>query len=156
MTRLLNSLTELQQVLIDDSRMATVAAEHAMGKAAKVVQEDAKARIGEYQKATGPFPEWQPLAESTEAEKARHGYALDAPLLRTGDMRDSIETEHNALEAIIGSKDPVARYQEFGTDRIPPRPFLGPAVFDSREKIHKLIGDAVANVFSNNMQRIEP
>lgn len=144
MTKVLDSFSKLSDALIVDNLLAIVAAETAMGFAAKVVQKDAQDRIGEYQNETGPFPAWQPLADSTEAEKARLGYPSGAPLLRTGEMRDSIVTEHNALEAIIGSKDPVAKYQELGTDKIPPRPFLGPAAYDSREKIHRIIGKAVA------------
>lgn len=144
MTKVLDSFGGLAEMLVADNLRMVVNLETAMGFAAKVVQKDAQDRIGEYQKETGPFPEWKPLADSTEAEKARLGYPLNSPLLRSGDMCDSIETEHNALEAIIGSKDPVARYQEFGTDRIPPRPFLGPAAYDSRDKVHRIIGKTAA------------
>ena len=36
---------------------------------------------------------WQPLAQSTIEDKARQGYRVPAPLLRTGDQRDSIEID---------------------------------------------------------------
>src|SRR5665213_2921845 len=70
--------------------------------------------------------EWPPLAESTVADKAAKGYAVPAPLLRTGAMRDSIKRELDpfGLEVAIGSSDPKALWQEIGTVKIPPRPFL--------------------------------
>lgn len=143
MTKMLDSFAGLADVLAMNSVRALAGMERAMEGAAKIIQHNAQDRIGEYQQATGPFPEWEPLADSTEAEKARLGYPTDAPLLRTGQLRDSIETEHSATEAIIGSKKKEAAYQEFGTEHIPPRPFLGPAAYDTREKVHNLIGAAV-------------
>lgn len=110
--------------------------------AAAVIEKDAKDKIGHYQGEAGPFPEWKPLADSTEDEKARLGYPSDAPLLREGDLRDSIKHEVEGLEAVIGSQSPIAGYQEFGTDHIPPRPFIGPAAFENKEKIQGILGAA--------------
>ena len=60
-----------------------VAAEHnALEKVAVLIEKDAKEQIGHYQDAVGPFQDWAPLADSTEAEKARLGYPADAPLGR--------------------------------------------------------------------------
>ena len=106
------------------------------------IEKDAKEKIGHYQDATGPFGAWEPLAESTEDEKARLGYPTDAPLLRSGDLRDSIQHEVAGLEAVVGSKSEIAAYQEFGTDRIPPRPFIGPAAFENKDKIQRILGEA--------------
>jgi hypothetical protein len=103
--------------------------------------------IGHYQNFSGPFGAWAPLSVNTllggvsptgyhYRGKIELGFSPpDNPLLRTGALRDSIDftVEHRA--AIIGSPDPVARYQEFGTQNtprhiaIPPRPFIGPAVY---------------------------
>jgi hypothetical protein len=33
---------------------------------------------------------WPPLAESTIRDKQRHGFPTPKPLLRTGEMRDSV------------------------------------------------------------------
>lgn len=112
-------------------------------KAAKLIENDAKRQIGHYQDAVGPFQDWAPLADSTEAEKARLGYPVDAPLLREGHLRDSIEHEVSGLEAVVGSKSDVAEYQEFGTRTIPPRPFIGPAAFKNKEVIQKILGKAM-------------
>lgn len=115
----------------------------ALKKCAEVIEKDAKNRIGEYQPTTGPFPAWEPLADSTEQEKARLGYPVDAPLLRKGNLRDSIRHEVSGHEAVIGSQSGIAAYQEFGTEQIPPRPFIGPAAFDSKDKVQKILGAAI-------------
>lgn len=84
----------------------------------------AAAYIGHYQ--TG----WAPLAQSTIADKAAKGFAVPAPLLRTGEMRDTIGHLVDPIEfkVVIGSTDPKALWQELGTSRIPPRSFLGLAM----------------------------
>lgn len=124
--------------------VAIVQLEHkALEKCARLVEKTAKDEIGQYQPAVGPFPEWAPLADSTEYEKTRLGYPVDAPLLREGDLRDSIEHEVRGNEAVIGSKSDIAAYQEFGTATIPPRPFIGPAAFRNHEKIKRILGAAV-------------
>lgn len=83
------------------------------------------------------MPEWPPLAPSTVAEKERLGYTGQVsptdPLLRTGEMRDSIKVEIAGLEIAIGSTNKTALYQEMGTSRIPPRPFLALAGKNSLE-----------------------
>lgn len=81
---------------------------------------------------------WEPLSEAT-LEGFRHhsgrwiegkrslGYP-DDPLLRTGQMRDSIEAEVDGLQGMVYSNDKRALWQELGTEGadypIPPRPFL--------------------------------
>ena len=120
----------------------------AMEAAAVLVQETAKAEIGTYQAADmGPFTSWAPLKESTVKEKRTLGYADDEndnPLLRTGEMRDSITHQANPLEFCVGSPSEILVYQELGTSRgIPPRPVLAPALYRSTPAILKLIGKAV-------------
>ncbi|MGI4941024.1 MAG: HK97 gp10 family phage protein, partial [Janthinobacterium lividum] len=55
------------------------------------------------------------------------GHAHDAPWVRSGALRDSIGHAVDADRAVVGSGDPVAAFQECGTPRMPPRPFLAPA-----------------------------
>jgi phage gpG-like protein len=112
------------------ARLATQAPavdRHILKSGARAIQKDAQARIGSYQDAEGPFPAWANLAEATVDDRLRKGFTPDDPLLRTGDMRKSIETHVEGNEASIGSRSPIALYQEQGTSTIPPRPFLGPA-----------------------------
>lgn len=113
----------------------------AADKCGKVVEESAKAEIGNpwmYGRQFGDFPQWEPLADSTEAEKARKGYPADAPLLRTGEMRDSISHTAEGGKVVVGAEDEKMVYHEFGTEHIPPRPVLGPALYMNQNRI--LIG----------------
>jgi len=111
------------------SASAKIAAELELGFHAivKEIEEMAKEEIGVYQPAYGPFDAWAPLAESTKADRVRQGYSEDEPLLRSGELRDSIESEVVGLAAIVGIKSDIGLWQEVGTERIPPRPIIGPA-----------------------------
>lgn len=118
-------------------------AHHATEKAAEEIEVTAKAEIGKYQEAMGPFPAWAPLAESTEREKRRLGYPPDSPLLRTGEMRDSIQHQTSGLEAAIGSTDKKMVYHELGTSKMPPRPVLGLAAYESKKRVQVLMSEIV-------------
>ena len=114
--------------------IAPVAKETVLTVIADGIAEKAKAMIGEYHAAEGPFPAWAPLAASTEAAKARMGYPANSPLLATGEMRDSIGMHVSPEGAEVGTSSEKAVWQEYGTDRIPPRPFMGPAAFTSEQR----------------------
>lgn len=110
----------------------------ALAVIAEKIEERAKAKIGDYQAQSGPFPGWAPLAESTVYDKTRKGYAPpDSPLLRTGDLRASYAHSLDGLQAVIGSPLQLAVWQELGTQHIPPRPVVGPAAFEMRDSILK-------------------
>ena len=88
-----------------------------------VVEEAAKTVIGTYEYG------WPQLAASTQADRTAKGYPPNEPLLRTGQMRDSI-AHLSALsvagaDGLVYSDDIIALWQELGTSRgIPPRSFL--------------------------------
>ena len=109
-------------------------------RCAKLIEKTAKAEIGVYQPEVGPFQDWAELAGSTKEDRTRLGYTDDEPLLRSGELRDSITHETAGLEAVIGSTSPVMAYMEFGTLNAPPRPVMGPAAFRNKEKIRKIVG----------------
>lgn len=116
---------------------------HALNAAAGLIKKDARAQIGHYQDAVGQYPEWAPLAESTEDQKARMGYEPDAPLLAEGDLKKSFRSTLEGEDTVIvGSTDPVMEFHEFGTVKMPPRPVLGPALLKNIENIQKLLGFA--------------
>lgn len=117
--------------------------ERALDKALQLIQTDAEKQIGHYQEEVGPYPAWAALADSTEAEKARLGYPADAPLEREGDLANSFRHAREGDEGVVGSTDPVMEYHEFGTTRMPPRPALGPALFNNKERIRKIMGRAL-------------
>lgn len=110
---------------------------------AKKIEKDAKDEIGHLQPAVGNFNAWAELAPRTKSEKELLGYKFNDeynPLLRTGEMRDSISHRVSGISATIGSTSDIMVYQELGTWVIPPRPVLGPAAYKNTEFINKVIG----------------
>jgi len=138
------SLAEMAlQFATADARLL-VALEHGLEKAAAKIDKAARDKIGEYQDANGMHDAWPELADSTKKERSRLGFTENDPLLRTGELRDSISHETDGhLTAIIGSTSDIAVYQELGTDKIPPRPFLGSAAYEHIDDVKKLVGGAV-------------
>lgn len=137
-----SSLGSLALHLMAAQAAEVAALERGLEKCARRIEQTARDEIGHYQSAAGPFPHWDDLADSTEQDKSTHGYPVSAPLLRSGEMRDSITHTVHGLEAVIGSTDKKLAYHEFGTSRIPPRPVMGPAAFRNKEFIQRTIGRA--------------
>lgn len=119
--------------------------EKALKKVAVVVETEAKKEIGHYQGAAGQFGAWPQLAEATKADRIAHGFTENDPLLRTGEMRDSI---HHKVEmtgiasgvAHVGSDSEIALFQEIGTRSIPPRSFLGGGLFRKLSQVKAICG----------------
>jgi hypothetical protein len=134
---------------------------------AELIWHEARHEIGHYQGASGPFPAWPALAETTldgytdehghyHPGKVEMGYSPpDNPLLRTGELRDAIEMALSVHGAVIGvpdrqvgsgtPEDPdrnvgdVAVDQEFGTVKMPARSFLGRAAHrKARAAVHAI------------------
>jgi len=106
-------------------------------KACRMIEKSAKQAIGNDDYIFG----WPRLAQSTVERKG-----FERPLYETGELRDSIEhnVDAGARDAYVGTDDPVAKYQEFGTSRIPARPFLGGALIAQEGKIHAMIERTLA------------
>jgi len=66
------------------------------------------------------------LLRNAVSESLSHapGGKSNLPALRTGALRASITQAAQADRAVIASNSPIAVYQELGTVRLPPRPFL--------------------------------
>lgn len=110
-------------------------------------------KLGTYQPAIGFFPEWELLKDSTLAEKARLKLPSPSPLLRSGELRDSItfETQVSPASAVVilYSTSEYAPVQELGggPSNIPPRPFIGPVPFERQEIWEHFIGTKItANI----------
>lgn len=123
-----------------------VAAVAALDAAARSIESQAKSEIGTYQRDDmGPFAPWEELKQATQQERERLGFTPNDPLLRTGDLRDSLSHETHGLEAVVGSTSQVMVWQELGTETIPPRSVLGLAAQRREREVVKLIGAAVVS-----------
>jgi HK97 gp10 family phage protein len=115
------------------------AREMALEAGAQMIRDEAKHVIGTYE-----F-EWPQLAPATQADREAKGYPANEPLLRTGEMRDSITytivTPGELAE--IGSNSDIAVYQELGTATIPARPFLLSSAFYKEKAVARMIRDVV-------------
>ncbi len=116
-----------------------------MVEAAPLIEAEAKAELGTYQGAAGPFAAWQALADVTVAERARAGVKPNDPLLISGELRDSIHHQVEGAEAAIGSDSDVAVYQELGTEHIPARSFLGHAAVVKGPEVARILGEGVVS-----------
>ncbi len=91
--------------------------------AAELLQKKAKSKFGHYQDG------WAQLTPATQADRVRKGYTANDPLLRSGELRDSIKITIKGRKAIVGSDMDIMLWQERGTEmngkqHIPPRPVL--------------------------------
>jgi HK97 gp10 family phage protein len=66
-----------------------------------------------------------------------------APWLRSGTLRNSVTHGIYGTDAVVGSNDPVAVDQEYGTRTDPPRPFLAPAATAEAPKLAASLASAV-------------
>ena len=134
------SLADLAQHLVTRNAVLDLSIEQGVELASIILQKEMKAEIGHYQDAIGPFPEWAELAESTKEDRLTKGYSENDPLLRSGGLYNSIECEANGGEAIAGSTSDIMPLHEFGTEKMPPRPVVGPALYRRIDEIVALIG----------------
>lgn len=151
---------------IERSALAMEEMEHrVLTEAAKAIQKGAKEQIGHYlTEDDGKFGSWLPLAESTVEDKEKQGYAPpDNPLLREGDMRESIEYTVSGAEAQIGSNSDIALWQELGTRgpgvsasgyHVPPRSFLGSTAFRLKDKIGQQVGYSIVSALIEGKQTV--
>jgi phage gpG-like protein len=124
--------------------------EKAVATGAEIICEEAKNEIGTYQEEAGPFVAWAELADSTKRDRKYKGFSENEPLKRTGELRASIQYTAIGYQAVIGSDDDVAVYQELGTYtlngmsyHIPPRSFLGGAAFRKGHVVASIINERI-------------
>jgi HK97 gp10 family phage protein len=101
-------------------------------KTCVLLEDSAKEAIGNDDYIFG----WPRLAQSTIDRKG-----FERPLYETGALRDSIthNVDSNGKEAAVGTDLDYAKYLEFGTSKMPARPFLGGALIAKEREI----GDGV-------------
>jgi len=116
--------------------------------AAEEVQDTAKGMIGFYH----DDPHWEALSPEYEAAKVRAGFEPDAPLLRTGEMRESIRyvVATDGSMAVVGSDDQKMVWHELGTDKMPPRPVMGPAGIHGAPRVAHIASSMVTSWLSGH------
>jgi HK97 gp10 family phage protein len=108
---------------------------HMIEKVCVLLEDEAKRVLGTYDYG------WPPLAPETIASKATD----DSPLLETGALRDSIthNLDADGKDAYVGTDIEYAKYQEYGTSRIPARSFLGGALHAKEKELIDIFGHGV-------------
>jgi hypothetical protein len=127
--------------------------------------EKAKESIGHLQKGAGPFQTWPELSPFTVEDKLKKGFIFNDeanPLLRTGEMRDSITHSVSPQRLTVGSNSEILIYQELGTtmhgqEHIPPRSVLGMTFFKEKFHIQEALADFLLHWISGKpQQRVRP
>ena len=140
----LNSFADLAQAFKRNLGVLDGAFEVAMEASAVAVATEARQELGEYQREDmGPAAPWDELKQATKNDRVRQGYPENDPLLRSGDLRDSIEYQAGPKGFVVGSVDPVALYQFAGTPQMPPRDALSPALHRNVSTILHNVGTTV-------------
>lgn len=129
--------------LVEVAVKEEIALRAGLRKCAEAIESTAKSEIGHYQPEVAYFPAWEQLAPQTLKFHESMGVG-DSPLMVTGELYASIDHTVSGFEAAIGSTSDIMVYQELGTDRIPPRPVLGPAAIRNHAKIAGILGAAAA------------
>lgn len=107
------------------------------------IKDTAQAELGHYQSQVGPFEAWKELADATKEDRVSQGFTENDPLLRSGALKESINDEVVALDGYVGSDNDEAVWMELGTDKAPPRSYLGPAVIHNEDLIKEVLGAAL-------------
>lgn len=120
----------------------------------------------QFQTQSGPLGSWPQLSDVTLRLRARRGVA-GSPMLQISGagLAASVQADHSADEAVIGSNKPYARMQFYGgitsprsmipNRRIPARPFLpfNPETGEISENLREDILDVLEHHIERNLMR---
>lgn len=95
--------------------------------------------------APGKIQRRAPEAIRTTANAIQRDARRLAPRL-TGALRNSIRSDIGALSATIGTDLYYAGYQEFGTSKMSPNPYMRPAFARNIGRLEKELGNAVEDI----------
>lgn len=143
MIRHFGSLMEMAMFMATRPAEVAIELEHGLDRLLGKMEATARSEFGHYQDEVGGFPGWPELADATKDDRVAKGFPENEPLLRTGETRDSFSHERHGLEGAMGSTDEKMPWFEFGTDRMPARPVVGPAAYRNKEVAQQLVGAAL-------------
>lgn len=141
------SLSQLAETIARSAGKVRFETELAVVAIAKDIQSTAKEKIGTYQNESHGFNAWAPLAESTMQQREKLGYTANDPLKRSGELQESITMRSDGNGAIVGTTEDVGLWMENGTEKIPPRPYLGPAAAEVMDKAGEIISPHLRSIF---------
>lgn len=108
-----------------------------LSKVGDVMIADTKNRIRSTKVDPNGRP-WARWAESTEKAREREGSARGGILFRTGSLYNSIFKTFQQNRVVVSSASPYAGFHQFGTRRMPARPFIGVSA-QANTQINKLV-----------------
>ncbi len=88
--------------------------------------------------------EWKPVKESYLKQKIKKGFS-EKTLHRTTTLAQSFHSKATDMEVKIGTPVPYAIYHEYGTKKMPARPFMKPVATYLQEK-------AVSEIFKRTFK----
>lgn len=130
------TLPQFAGLLMHIANTLPAARHHALNAAGQIVEDEARRLIGTYDYN----PTWPELADATKEDRVAQGFSENEPLLRTGELRDSIHHVVVGDTVHVGSDNDKAVWQELGTVHIPPRTFLKGAVINTVHQIEHITG----------------
>lgn len=147
------NLTEFSQYLTTVLKQEKLHTTEILENIGQVVEDDSKRKFGVYQAEVGPFNAWSELSDLTKKERVELGFEPNNPLYRSGHLMHTIYHSVEKMTVFIGSDDEIMLVQERGGRSwharankeiiIPPRPVLGPAMFQSQKIIAEIIQKGV-------------
>lgn len=116
-------LAKLEELAKELPEKITKAAELAL----RIASEDALSKISSQFKSEGRAlgETWAPLKESYLKQKIKKGYS-EKILHRTTTLAQSFTYRLKDFTSYIGTPVPYAVYHEYGTKKMPARPFMAP------------------------------
>src|SRR5471032_2791128 len=96
-----NSIAGMVAHLAKMADAEVVALQGGLKKCAIEIEKTSKAEIGQYQDEIGPFAGWVELADTTKEDRVRKGFSENDPLLRSGELRDSLGNTVAGMEAVV-------------------------------------------------------
>ena len=82
---------------------------------------------------------WEPWALSTANARLKKGNADRGLLYDTGTLLHSIRMQVGVSDVVIGTEVPYSKYLQDGTNRMPPRPFVGWGAEGEAEAEHAMV-----------------
>lgn len=145
---------QFANILMNIAAAMPVGVHKGLDAAGQIVETEAKRVLGTYDYS------WPELAPATKKQRLSLGFPENEPLLRNGELRDSIGHTTQATEVDIGvpskivgdgsRENPVrnigdvATAMELGTSRAPARSFLVGALVAKTQDVVNAIGKSIA------------